>query len=156
MQNNVKDVMEKYSDMVYRIALTRSGTIENAEDIFQEVFIKFSEKKPSFNNEKHEKAWFIRVTINLSKNINKSAWNRRVFTLDESITFENKEETNVFSIVSELPQNYKTVIYLSYYEGYKVKEIAEIMNKREGTIKTWLYRAREILKQKLEGGFENE
>lgn len=155
MQNNVKDVMEKYSDMVYRIALTRSGTIENAEDIFQEVFIKFSEKKPSFNNAEHEKAWFIRVTINLSKNINKSAWNRRVITLDESITFENKEESNVFSVVSELPQNYKTVIYLSYYEGYKVKEIAEIINKREGTIKTWLYRAREILKQKLEGGFEN-
>ena len=156
MRNNVRDVIEKYSDMVYRIALTRSGTIENAEDIFQEVFIKFSEKNLSFNNEEHEKAWFIRVTINLSKNINKSAWNRRVITLDESITFENKEETNVFSVVSELPQNYKTVIYLSYYEGYKVKEIAEIMNKREGTIKTWLYRAREILKQKLEGGFENE
>jgi len=156
MQKNLKQIIEKYSDMVYRIALTRSGTIENAEDIFQEVFIKFSEKKPNFNNEEHEKAWFIRVTINLSKNINKSAWNRRVITLDESITFENKEETNVFSIVSELPQNYKTVIYLSYYEGYKVKEIAEIMNKREGTIKTWLYRAREILKQKLEGGFENE
>jgi len=156
MQKNLKQIIEKYSDMVYRIALTRSGTIENAEDIFQEVFIKFSEKKPNFNNEEHEKAWFIRVTINLSKNINKSAWNRRVITLDESITFENKEETNVFSVVSELPQNYKTVIYLSYYEGYKVKEIAEIMNKREGTIKTWLYRAREILKQKLEGGFENE
>ena len=156
MQNNVKDVMEKYSDMVYRIALTRSGTIENAEDIFQEVFIKFSEKNPIFNNEEHEKAWFIRVTINLSKNVNKSAWNRRVNTLDESITFENKEESNVFSVVAELPQNYKTVIYLSYYEGYKVKEIAEIMKKREGTIKTWLYRARSILKQKLEGGFENE
>jgi len=156
MQNNVKDVIEKYSDMVYRIALTRSGTIENAEDIFQEVFIKFSEKRPNFTNEEHEKAWFIRVTINLSKNINKSAWNRRVISLDESITFENKEETNVFSVVSELPQNYKTVIYLSYYEGYKVKEIAYFMNKREGTIKTWLYRAREILKQKLEGGFENE
>ena len=156
MQNNVKDVIEKYSDMVYRIALTRSGTIENAEDIFQEVFIKFSEKKPSFNNPEHEKAWFIRVTINLSKNINKSAWNRKVITLDENITFENEEGNNVFSVVSELPQNYKTVIYLSYYEGYKVKEIAELMNKTEGTIKTWLYRAREILKQKLEGGFENE
>lgn len=156
MQKNVKEVIEKYSDMVYRIALTRSGTIENAEDIFQEVFIKFSEKMPKFNNEEHEKAWFIRVTINLTKNMNKSAWNKKVITLDENITFENIEENNVFSVVSELPRNYKTVIYLSYYEGYKVKEIAKIMNKREGTIKTWLYRAREILKQKLEGGFENE
>ena len=156
MQNDVKEVIEKYSDMVYRIALTRSGTIENAEDIFQDVFIKFSEKRPSFNNEEHEKAWFIRVTINLSKNMNKSVWNKKVVTLDENITFENEEQSNVFSVVSELPQNYKTVIYLSYYEGYKVKEIAELMKKREGTIKTWLYRAREILKQKLEGGFENE
>ena len=111
---------------------------------------------PKFNNEEHEKAWFIRVTINLTKNMNKSAWNKKVITLDEYITFENIEENNVFSVVSELPRNYKTVIYLSYYEGYKVKEIAKIMNKREGTIKTWLYRAREILKQKLEGGFENE
>lgn len=156
MYKNMREVIEKYSDMVYRIALTRSGTIENAEDVFQEVFIKFSEKNPNFNDEEHEKAWFIRVTINLTKNMNKSAWNKKVIALDENITFENEEENNVFTAVSELPQNYKTVIYLSYYEGYKVKEIAEIMNKREGTIKTWLYRAREILKQKLEGGFENE
>ena len=156
MQKNVREVIEKYSDMVYRIALTRSGNIENTEDIFQEVFIKFSQKKPTFNNEEHEKAWFIKVTINLTKNVNKSAWNRKVISLDENIIFETKEEDNVFSIVSELPQNYKTVIYLSYYEGYKVKEIAKLMNKREGTIKTWLYRAREILKKKLEGDFENE
>lgn len=156
MQKNVREVIEKYSNMVYRIALTRSGNIENAEDIFQEVFIKFSEKRPIFNNEEHEKAWFIKVTINLTKNLNKSAWNRKVISLDENIIFETEEESNVFSVVSELPQNYKTVIYLSYYEGYKVKEIAKIMNKREGTIKTWLYRAREILKKKLEGGFENE
>lgn len=156
MQNNIKKVMDKYSDMVYRIALTRSGTIENAEDIFQEVFIKFSEKKPSFNNEEHEKAWFIKVTINLSKNINKSAWNRKVVNLDDNIPFETKEESNVFLVVSELPQNYKTVVYLSYYEGYKVNEIAKILGKREGTIKTWLYRARQMLKQKLEGGFEDE
>ena len=69
---------------------------------------------------------------------------------------ETKEESDVFSIVCELPQNYKTVIYLFYYEGYKVNEIAKLMNSTEGTIKTWLYRAREVLKTKLEGGFENE
>ena len=156
MQNNIKDIIEKYSDMVYRIALTRTGIIENAEDVFQEVFIKYSEKKPIFENEEHEKAWFIRVTINLTKNINMSAWNKKVITLDDNIEFETKEEENVFSIVRELPQNYSTVIYLLYYEGYKVKEIAHIMKKREGTIKTWLFRARNMLKDKLEGGFEDE
>ncbi len=158
MQNRkeIENVIEKYSDMVYRIALTRCGTVENAEDIYQDVFIKFSEKTPVFESEEHEKAWFVRVTLNLSKNLKLSAWNKKVINLDENIEFETKEENDVFSVVCELPTNYKTVIYLMYYEGYKVKEIAKIMIKQEGTIKTWLYRAREILKNKLEGGFENE
>ncbi len=155
-ENDINEIIEKYSDMVYRIALTRTGCIENAEDIFQDVFIKFSEKKPKFENEEHEKAWFIRVTINMTKNMNNSSWNKKIVTLDESITFETKEENEVFSVVCQLPQNYKTVIYLSYYEGYKVKEIASLMKTREGTVKTWLFRAREILREKLEGGFENE
>ena len=155
-ENDINEIIEKYSDMVYRIALTRTGCIENAEDIFQDVFIKFSEKKPKFENEEHEKAWFIRVTINMTKNMNNSSWNKKIVTLDESITFETKEENDVFSVVCQLPQNYKTVIYLSYYEGYKVKEIASLMKTREGTVKTWLFRAREILREKLEGGFENE
>lgn len=155
-ENDINKIIEKYSDMVYRIALTRTGCVENAEDIFQDVFVKFSEKNPKFENEEHEKAWFIRVTINMTKNMNNSSWNKKIITLDESIAFETKEENDVFSVVCQLPQNYKTVIYLSYYEGYKVKEIASLMKTREGTIKTWLFRAREILKEKLEGGFENE
>ncbi len=152
----IKEIIDKYADMVYRVALTRCGTIENAEDIFQEVFLKFSEKMPKFENSEHEKAWFIRVTINLTKNIKSNNWNKKVVSLDENIPFEEKEESDVFSVVCELPTNYKTVIYLSYYEGYKVREIANIMNANENTIKTWLSRAREILKEKLEGGFEDE
>jgi len=158
MQNEqyIEKMIEKHSDTVYRIALTRCGKIENAEDIFQEVFIKFSEKLPNFENEEHEKAWFIRVTINLTKNIKQSAWNKKVIALDENIAFENPEEHNVFYVVNQLPQNYRTVIYLSYYEGYKVKEIAKLMKTKEGTVKTWLFRARQMLKEKLEGGFEDE
>jgi len=156
MQKNVNEIIEKYSDMVYRIAITRCGTVENAEDVFQDVFMKFSEKNPRFENSEHEKAWFIRVTINLTKNLKQSSWNKKVVTLDESIVFEKKEENDIFSIVCELPQNYRTVIYLLYYEGYKVKEISDLMKTSEGTIKTWLFRAREILKEKIEGGFEDE
>lgn len=155
-EKELKETIEKYSDMVYRIALTRSGTVENAEDIFQEVFIKYSQKSPKFENEEHRKAWIIRVTINLSKNMNNQVWNKRIINLDENISFETKEENDIFSIVCELPKNYKTVIYLFYYEGYKVSEIAKILKKREGTIKTWLSRARQILKNKIEGGFEDE
>ncbi len=70
--------------------------------------------------------------------------------------FETKEEEGVFEAVNELPQNYRTVIYLFYYEGYKTKEIGELLKKSEGTIKTWLFRARTELKEKLEGGFGDE
>ena len=153
---NMKQIIDEYADMVYRIALTRCRCIENAEDVFQEVFMRFSIKSPKFESKEHEKAWLIRVTINLTKNVRESAWNRKVVRLDESIVFNTKEENDVYSTVCELPQNYRTVIYLFYYEGYKVKEISNILNKNEGTIKTWLFRAREILKEKLEGGFDNE
>lgn len=152
----IKEIIDNYSDMVYKVALTRCGTVENAEDVFQNVFMKLSEKMPKFKSEEHKKAWLIRVTINFSKNMNTSAWNKRVVTLDENIEFETKEESDVYSVVCELPQNYRTVIYLFYYEGYKVEEIAKLMSTTSGTIKTWLYRARDILKTKLEGGFENE
>ena len=153
---DLKQKIEEYADMVYRIALTRCKSIETAEDVFQEVFIRYGEKNPKFENKEHEKAWFIRVTINLTKNIKESAWNKKVVRLDESVIFNTKEENDVYSAVCGLPQNYRTVIYLLYYEGYKVNEISKLINKPEGTVKTWLFRAREILKNELEGGFENE
>lgn len=77
-ENYIKNIIEKYADMVYRIALTRCGNLENAEDIFQEVFLKFSEKMPKFENDEHEKAWFIRVTINLTKNAKNEKWNKKI------------------------------------------------------------------------------
>lgn len=161
MQNReeyITKTIEKHSDMVYRLALARCASIENAEDIFQEVFLKFSEKLPKFNSEEHEKAWLIRVTINLTKNLNKSSWVRNTVELDENFVgeTETKDENELFDKVMNLPQEYRTVIYLFYYEGYKVKEISEMMNKTEGTIKTWLFRAREQLKNELEGGFGDE
>lgn len=152
----IKEIFDKYADTVYRVALTRTKNIENAEDIFQDVFMKLSEKDPKFESEEHIKAWLIRVTINMTKNFHSSSWNQKVTSLDEEFKFETEEENNVFEIVNELPQNYRTVIYLFYYEGYKTKEIAKILNKSEGTVKTWLFRARECLKEKLEGGFEDE
>ena len=158
MQKDIylKQKIDENADMVYRIALTRCKSVETAEDIFQEVFMRLAEKNPKFENKEHEKAWFIRVTINLTKNIKESAWNKKVVRLDENITFSTKEENDVFGAVCSLPQNYRTVIYLLYYEGYKVNEISKLIRKPEGTIKTWLFRAREILKNELEGGFENE
>ncbi len=157
----VIDTIEKYSDMVYKVALTRVKTKENAEDIYQDVFLKFNSKRPKFKTEEHKKAWLIRVTINLSNNFLKSAWKRKNVELDENIKYEDEkiddiENGEVLEEVKKLPEDYQTVIYLYYYEGYKVEEISKILSKKSGTIKTWLSRAREILKQNLKGGFEDE
>ena len=153
MKQDLEEVMEKYGDMVYRIAITHTSSPENAEDVFQDVFIAYSEKILGFKDEEHKKAWLIRVTINKCKNILASSWNRKTVELDEKLGFETEEELGVFEAVNNLPENYKTVIYLIYYEGYKVKEIAEILKTNENTIKTWAFRAREMLKASLEGGF---
>ena len=156
MLADIERVIEQYSDMVYRIALTRTGTKENAEDIFQDVFLKYNQKAKEFESDSHEKAWLIRVTINMTKNFNNSSWNKKVVNLEENIKLETPEETGVYEVVCKLPQNYRTVIYLMYYEGYKINEISKIMKVKEGTIKTWAFRARELLRKDLEGGFEDE
>lgn len=156
-QKDIINLIEKYSNMVYRIAVVRVKTKEEAEDIYQEVFLKLSDKMPKFKSEAHEKAWLIRVTINISNNYLKSAWKRKVVGLDENVQAEESNDiSNVYSEVSKLPEDYKIVIYLYYYEGYKVSEISNILEKKENTVKTWLSRARELLRQKLEGGFDNE
>ena len=152
----IENMMEKYSDMVYKLAFTRAKSKDNAEDIYQEVFLSFSKALPEFDSEDHAKAWFIRVTINKSKNFLNSFWSKNIDLSNEDLGFESDEEKNVLEEVLKLPQNYKTVIYLHYYEGYKINEIASILNKNESTIKTWMSRARKILEEKIKGGFEDE
>lgn len=151
-------MIEKYSNMVYRIALTRTNNKHDSEDIFQEVFLRVTKKMPVFESEKHEKAWIIRVTINCSNTLLTSSWKRRTEQLEENIEFETKERHDVFYEVAKLPKKYRTVIYLFYYEGYKINEISKILNTNESTIKTWLSRAREKLRKNIEIGgiFEDE
>ena len=148
-QDYIVNTINMYSDMVYRIALTRVKTKDIAEDIYQDVFLKFSSKLPKFKSEEHKKAWLIRVTINTSNNYLKAPWNKRNIELDENIKYEEEKIENMDNVLEEvkrLPEDYQTVI----------NEIAKMISKKEGTVKTWLYRAREILKEKLKGGFEDE
>ena len=151
----LNSVMEKYSNMVYRLALARTRKKEDAEDVFQEVFLRISKKIPEFENENHEKAWFIRVTINVTKNLLSSGWFRNIVALDQEIKFEDEKENTIYYEVLNLSSKYRTVIHLFYYEKLSIKEISELLNTNENTIKTRLARAKETLKSKLEGGFDN-
>ena len=154
--DSVAAAIDRYGAMVYRLAYARTRSAADADDIFQEVFLIFNKKLPTFESEEHAKAWFIRVTINCSKNIINSSWNRKTTELDENIEFATKENHDVFYEVLKLPKNYKTVVYLHYYEGYKIFEISKLLNKKESTIKTWMLRARKILEKNLKGGFDDE
>ncbi len=153
---NVEMDIKEYSKLVYRTAISILKSKHDAEDIFQEVFIKLYERKEGFNDEEHKKAWLIRVTINECKSLLRRSWYKNRNELDENIKITENEGDNVFYVVERLPLKYRTVILLYYYERYKEKEISEILHVSEGAVKSRLFRARNMLKEKLKGGFENE
>lgn len=152
----LEKMIEKYSNMIYRLALVRTKTKENSEDVYQEVFLRLAKKMPNFESEEHEKAWLIRVTINCSKNLLNSKFLKNTTELKEEIVFETKERHDIYYAVQQLPLKYRTVVHLHYYENYKINEISRILGIKENTVKSHLARAREKLKNAMEGGIEDE
>ena len=150
----VDEVIDRYSGMVYRLALAHMKTKHDADDVFQDVFLRYISKPRIFESEEHRKAWIIRVTINRCHSI-WSFWFRKSEPLNEEIVFETKEETDLHEYLVLLPQKYRSVIHLFYYEELSIKQISEILNAKESTVRTWLTRARSILGKKLEGGSLN-
>ena len=150
---------DKYGDMILRLAYTYMKNMPDAEDAVQEVFLKLLEKTPLFISAEHEKAWIIRVTVNICKNKLKSASARFTQPIEDAVipVLDRYDEGNdVLSAVMALPENYRTVIHLYYYEGYSTKEIAGILKKRESSIRSDLHRARAQLKEILKEGYDFE
>ncbi len=152
----LEQTIEKYSNMVYRLAMARTRNIETSEDVYQEVFLRLARKMPEFESEEHKKAWLIRVTINCSKSILNSSFIKHRADLDENLSFETPERHDIYYAVLNLPIKYRTVIHLYYYENYSIKEISKILKLNENTIKTRLSRARQKLEKTVKGGIENE
>lgn len=152
---------DKYGDMLYRIAFSNVKNKADAEDAVQEAFLRYYRNPPVFESEIHEKAWFIRVTINICHDILKSAWFQKTVAIDEVPEQEMKnfhlpfmEEDEMLWRVMGLRSQYRNPLYLFYYEDYSIKEIAAILELEEGTVKTRLRRGREAIKEKIlkEGG----
>lgn len=148
----IEQIIDNYSEMVYRLAYSRTKSIEESEDIYQNVFLKLYQKNKDFESDEHLKAWLIRVTINETNNIFKSAYYRHKSELDDNIKIDNEESKQVLEEIFKLDKNDRTIIYLHYYEGYKISEISKIMKKSNSYIKTRLFRARKKLKILLEKG----
>ena len=157
-EQEVNEAIERYSDMVRRLCMIHLKNFADTEDIFQTVFLKYVLRSAPFENAEHEKAWFIRVTLNACKDLLKSFFHKRVTSLSE--IFEPAVEMQpahreVLEAVLSLPQKYREVVYLQYYEGYTAPEIGKILSKNVNTVYTLLNRAKQMLREKL-GGEENE
>ena len=149
-----KELFLQYSDMVWRLALTRVSTKTRADDVLQEVFLRVVKAKPQFVNEQHAKAWLIKVTLNCANKLMSSAWMRHFASLDEGQmpdTYTEIEDDSLLHAVSKLSPKYRTVIHLYYYEDLKVGEISAILNISQSAVKQRLKRAREHLKDYMTG-----
>lgn len=145
-----------YGSMVFKIAMVNLSNRDDAEEIMQEAFYKLLYKAPEFNDDEHEKAWLIRITINLCRDILRSVWHKRVVKMEEIETYyDAPSDSRVMKEIVELPVKYKTVIYLYYFEDYSIKQISEILKTKESAIKMRLQRGRQLLKIELKGP-ENE
>lgn len=146
-------IVEEYADTITRICYSYGKNYDDTQDIMQNVFLKLMRANPKFDSKEHEKAWIIRVTINECKDFLKNIF-RRHASLEEiqEIPIEEEEDLSyIREAVLKLPDKYKSVIYLFYYEGYSAVEIAGILHKKENTIYTWMNRARQMLKEMVGG-----
>lgn len=145
-----EEIADKYIDTIYRLALSRTKSQQYAEDITQDVFVKLISSRKNFESEEHLKAWLLRVTINLTKDLFSSSWFKTTDELSEDISYRDEEKSDLYYAVMKLSQKYRTVIHLHYYEGYSVDEIAKITGASPGTVKSQLHRSRQMLKELIE------
>lgn len=153
-----KRAIELYADTVRRICMLHLKSYSDTEDIFQTVFLKYVLYPHAFENEEHEKAWIIRVTLNACKDFMKSFFRSRTVPIEEVeelMADIPEDHSDVLEAVLSLPVKYKTVIYLYYYEQYSAVEISKLLGKNVNTVYTLLARAKAMLKEQL-GGEEFE
>jgi RNA polymerase sigma factor (sigma-70 family) len=153
-EQEVNRAIDEYSDTIFRICLIHLKNKADAEDVFQEVFMKYALSDKVYENSEHEKAWIIRVALNACKDLIKSFFRSKTVSIDElvSVPCDEKEDfSGVLDAVLKLPEKYRDVIYLHYYEGYSAYEIGKILNKKENTVYSLLSRGREMLKKHLGG-----
>ena len=152
-----EDVYRRYSGMVFRLALARCRSRADAEDVMQEVFLRYVRRAPQLDSAEHQRAWLIKATINCTNTLLSSAWNRHTDLYDEltqlAPTFPDENAADIYAAVLRLPKKQRTAVHLYYYEGYGVKEIASLTGAGESGVKSLLYRAREKLEKDLKGDY---
>lgn len=149
--HDVMKLFHLYKDDVYRLAVSYTRSVQDAEDVCQTVFLKLMEQNGIAPGK--EKAWLMQVTANQCRSLLRSVWRKRTQSLDEAaeeeIAFEQPAMQGVWECIRKLTPKYRIVVYLFYYEGYAVKEIADILHISGTAVTTRLSRARQILEKEL-------
>lgn len=147
--------VERWGDMVWRLALVRTANVSDAEDVFQEVFLRYFRHEDRFDSDEHRKAWLIRCAVNRAKSLHASPWRRRTVPLETAAQIGVEDEyREVYSAVLALPAKYRAVIHLFYFEGLTTAEIAGHLGIAEGTVRSQLSRGRALLREALKEEIE--
>ena len=146
-QEPVEAVISRYKDSVYRLAYSITGNRHDADDVFQEVFLRYITKAPAFSDENHRKAWLLKVTSNCSKKLLTSFWHRRTEPLPENLIFDEVKQYDLYTELSRLEPIYREAVYLYYYEDMPTEAIAGLLSVSDATVRKRLSRAREKLRQ---------
>lgn len=159
MRQTVQELIERYQNNLFATAFNVCKNAQDAEDVVQDTFIQYHASKKEFESEQHIRAWLLRVVINKAKNVNRTFWKQNKVSLEdymESLSFETPESENLFETVMKLPEKYRIVIHLFYYEDYSVQEIASILQITQSNVKVRLSRGRQLLKESLKEEWEDD
>lgn len=159
MRQKLQELVTLYQDNLFAVAFNICKNAQDAEDVVQDTFIRYYTLKKEFDSRQHIRAWLIRVTINRAKNVNHTFWRRNKLSLEdymETLSFETKESENLFETVMKLPEKYRIVIHLFYYEDYSVNEIADILKISESNVKVRLSRGRRLLRDALKEEWKDD
>ena len=137
--------VDRWGPAVYRLACAVTGSRSDADDVFQEVFLRYHRAAPDFESETHEKAWLLRVTVNRCKSLLASPWRKRSIPLEDVYACPEPEASAVAEALAALPPGDRTLLHLYYYEGYRTEAIARLLGRNGATVRSQLTRARQKL-----------
>lgn len=153
----LEETICRYQNMVYGLALARTGSPADADDVFQEVFLAYYRSGKTFREEEHRKAWLLRTAVNLSRRVTGSTYRKKVVPLEvgEGLAepFREPEENRVWQALQTLEESYRMPIYLFYFEELSTQEIAQALSIRPGAVRMRLSRGREQLRELLKGDY---
>ncbi len=159
MRLQTDEAFRRYGSRVYAAAFSVCRDPTDADDVTQDTFLRYHSRSDEFESEEHLKAWLLRVAINRARDLTTSFWRKHTAALEDymdSLEFAEPEDSALMRAVLALPEKYRAPIHLFYFEDYSIEEISALLNRRPGTVKSQLSRARALLKTALKEDWNDD